>query len=130
MSVIRQMNKGDNVYVHQDHGTIGYYSNLYTQFMGFLLTASEPRIIFDAYHQGYVETHKNVTYTKAYENLGNGLNIADGQFTAPVSGIYYFHFQGLTDDGNTNTVVLKLNGNQVASSYRSEPGVSNDFIIS
>ena len=75
MSVICQVEKGDKGYVHQDHGTVGY-SNSYTQFMGFLLTASEPRVIFDAYHQGYVETHKNVTYTKAYENLGNGLNIA------------------------------------------------------
>ena len=31
-----------------------------------------------------------VTYAKAHVNHGAGMNLATGEFTAPVSGSYYF----------------------------------------
>ena len=90
-----------------------------TQFMGWLLNTPEPKIIFDAFSQSSQKTGK-ITYHGAYTNLGNGLNTSGGSFVAPVSGIYYFHFQGLTDTGDANLINIKLNGKIVASTFRNK----------
>ena len=87
--------------------------------MGWLLNTPEPSIIFDGFSQRYQNAGK-MTYSGAYTNLGNGLNTSGGSFVAPVSGIYYFHFQGLTDTGDANLINIKLNGKIVASTFRNK----------
>ena len=84
--------------------------------MGWLLKPSEQRIIFDGviYSQSPAGIIK---YNETYINIGNGLNIDDGAFTVSVSGIYYFHFQGLTDTADANFISIKQNGKIVASTY-------------
>jgi hypothetical protein len=37
----------------------------------------------------------NVTYTATIFDIGNNLNLSNGRFTAPVSGVYYFRYQQL-----------------------------------
>ena len=56
-------------------------------------------------------------------NIGNGMNVTSGVFTAPKAGIYHFAFSGLKRDGGT-WVYLKLNGANIAATHgASEPGI-------
>ena len=123
ISVVHHLSKGDKVSVFNDfESTVlkNTKSEMNTQFMGWLLKPSEPRMIFNAMSDRYLYAVGSIPYTKTYENIGNGLNIADGSFTAPVSGIYYFHFQGLTDTGDPNLINIKHNGKIVASTFRNK----------
>ena len=125
------MNKGDKVRVHNYFHSVlrNNKSEKNIQFMGWLLKTPEPNEVFDGTLSGYHKTQGIVTYTDAYANLGNGLKIDDGSFTAPVSGIYYFHFQGLTDTSEANFINIKQNGQIVASTFRKkrEVNLQNSF---
>ena len=121
ISVIHQLNKGDKVHAknnNDNHILRNMKSEKNTLFMGWLLKASEPRIVFDGVLDSNHHTAGTIPCSSTYQNLGNGLKIVDGSFTAPVSGIYYFHFQGLTDTGDSNFISIKLNGRIVASTLR------------
>ena len=120
VSVVLQLSKGDTVNVYRPNPVrlMDYYDDKKTQFIGWLLKSSEPGIIFDGVSNHNYKTSGTITYSSAYENVGNGLNVANGVFTAPTSGIYYFHFEGLPDFGDANLINLKLNGEIIASSFR------------
>ena len=123
ISVVHHLKKGDKVSVFNDYDNTvlkNEKSEMNTQFMGWLLKPSEAGIIFNGMSDKSLSTGNIIGYTKTYENIGNGLNAADGAFTAPVSGIYYFHFQGLTDNGDANFINIKHNGEIVASTFRSK----------
>ena len=128
ISVIQKMSKGDKIHVSNAYSSSVLRNNnseKNTQFMGWLLKTPEPGIIFDGFLSGYQRIKGVVTYTNTYANMGNGLKIADGSFTAPVSGIYYLHFQGLTDTSEANFINIQQNGNMVASTFRNKRGVSH-----
>jgi C1q domain len=58
-------------------------------------------------------------------NIGGGMNIKSGIFTAPKSGIYFFSFVGLKEDNIPNSqtrVDLYRNGDYVATSYGTGSG--------
>ena len=123
ISVVHHLKKGDKVSVfnHYPNSILkNTNSEMNTQFMGWLLKPSEPRMIFDGMSDRAFNDAGSISYTGTYENIGNGLNITEGSFTAPVSGIYYFHFQGLTDNGDANFINIKHNGEIVASTFRSK----------
>ena len=42
-----------------------------------------------------------ITYNRLVRNVGNAMNINNGRFTAPISGIYHFSFNGLTDKSDS-----------------------------
>lgn len=121
ISTVYQLKKGEKVQVLSDRNLLANTNpERNTQFMGWLLKTSELGIVFGGDFNKNHHTTGTVTYSNTYQNLGNGLNIADGSFTAPVSGIYYFHFQGLTDTEDSNLISIKLNGKTVASTFRNK----------
>ena len=131
VSVIRQMKEGEKVRVHNAYSSSVLRNNKSEkniQFMGWLLKTPEPNVIFDGSLVGKQRTNGPITYTDAYANLGNGLKIDDGSFIAPVSGIYYLHFQGLTDTSEANLINIKQNGQIVSSSFRNKRDVSLQMI--
>ena len=122
ISVVQNLNKGDTIYVSKfESGSLlkNSHSKKNTQFMGWLLNTPEPSVIFDGFSIRSQSTG-TITYSGTYANFGNGLSTSSGFFVAPVSGIYYFHFQGLTDDGNPNLINVKVNGKIVASTFRNK----------
>ena len=122
ISVVQNLNKGDTIFVNKyKSGSLlkNSHSKKSNQFMGWLIKTPQPSMIFDGFSDRSQSTG-TITYSGTNANFGNGLNTSGGSFVAPVSGIYYFHFQGLTDDGNPNLINVKVNGKIVASTFRNK----------
>ena len=123
LSVLYRLNKGDKVSVDKyKYGSLlkNSKSKKNTQFMGWLLNASHSSVVFDALQGRSQTTTGPITYSSFNSQLRKGINRFLGTFAAPVSGIYYLHFQGLTDTGDSNLINMKLNGKIVASTFRSK----------
>ena len=93
--------------------------------VGFCVTEE---IIFNAFRNSSISSPGTITYSGTNVNLGNGLNLEDGIFTAPKDGFYFFQFQALCDDGNANYINIIHNGDIASRVYRSHRAVSyNSF---
>ena len=86
------------------------------QFIGMILNDSG--IIFNANLDANFTGKGTVTYSGSDVNLGNSMKANEGIFNAPVTGIYYFHFQAVSDHKDRNALFanILLNGNIIASS--------------
>ena len=128
LSVLYRLNKGDKVSVDKyKYGSLlkNSKSKKNTQFMGWLLNSSHSSVVFDASQGQDHTTTGPITYRGGFNSqLRKGMNRFGGTFAAPVSGIYYLHFQGLTDTGDSNLINMKLNGKIVASTFRSKQMVN------
>ena len=82
-------------------------------------------VIFSAYRNSGISSPGTITYSGTNVNIGNGLNIENGIFTAPKTGHYFFQFQALCDDGKANFIAIKHNEEIVSSVYRSDRTVSH-----
>ena len=52
-----------------------------------------------------------ITYNITRTNRGSHMNAANGQFTAPTTGVYHFSFTGITETGEPVTQIeLRKNG--------------------
>jgi len=58
-----------------------------------------------------------VTYAHAHVNPDNVVNLSTGEFTAPVSGDYYFQFHGMVEKGHEARVVMMANNRVLAHMY-------------
>lgn len=119
VAVVRKVYKGDQVLVSLEYGNLrDSSSELYTQFIGMLLEDSE--VIFNVNRQTSFKGSGIVTYSGIGVNLGNGMSASDGIFTAPVSGTYYFHFQGVAyiSKGGSIFTYLTHNETRVACAFK------------
>jgi len=76
-----------------------------------------------------VTTPGTITYEKEYLNLGGGMNINSGVFTAPKPGIYAFTFKGIgfeTGSGYAGygDVHLERNGAYIAAGVSRSNGAT------
>jgi len=91
------------------------------------LLTSKQKVAFDAYrNQPFDEEQATITYDGTSTNLGNGLNISTGMFTAPIAGAYAFHFHALTRDGTATYIKFMHNGRNVGGAYRRHAGEADE----
>ena len=62
-----------------------------------------------------------LTFDVEVLNIGKAINIATGIFTAPVNGVYFFSFSGISLGGPEFRALLALNGDLVGTAI-SESG--------
>ena len=119
VAVVRKLNTGDKVLVDNEYGNLrDSSSELFTQFIGMLL--DDTGVIFNANRDANFTGKGTVTYSGSEVNLGNGMKASEGIFNVPVTGVYYFHFQAVSDHKRTNGVFtnIHLNGKRISSSYK------------
>ena len=120
MSVALDLMKDDIVNVALDSGKLQDSNSLhYTHFSGYSI---KKQVVFSAYRDSDVDCYTNITYDGDYINVGNGLDLASGKFTAPVAGTYAIHFNALSANMPTakgNKIRLFHNGIEVGGSFSS-----------
>ena len=67
-----------------------------------------------------------VKYDGTLVNVGNGMNVTSGIFTAPHPGIYAFNFHALTRDGTATYIKIMHNGRNVGGAYRRHEGEGDE----
>jgi hypothetical protein len=97
-------------------------SNIWTaqQVQNAVSAAVAVSVAFDAASdQNFSSLNTPITYNITTLNTGNGLNSSSGKFTAPKTGFYFLHWQGVQNDnqGLDVRVFLKLNGSTIMGSY-------------
>ena len=80
-------------------------------------------IAFDGFRTSNMSSPGNVTYSGTLTNHGFSFNATNGEFIAPRTGIYAFHFRAVANDGSGTYVKLLQNGIQKAATYRKVPQV-------
>ena len=124
LSVALDLNQNDIIDVYISYGKLqDDTQNHYTHFSGYLLKG---KVVFGAYSStnAYASTSP-LSYSGTTVNVENGMDSSTGIFTAPISGIYAFHFTALSDSGYSDHLKLMHNDNQVAGAYQIVPTVSN-----
>ena len=111
VSVVLKLSTGDQVTVFNEYGSL----QKDFQFIGMLL--DDNKVIFNADRETSLKNKGTITYSSVDVNVGSGMN-TNGIFTAPVSGIYYFHFHGVSQGTQNNYINLYHDGEIVSSSYK------------
>ena len=111
VALVLKLSTGDQVNVYNEYGSIRGD----IQFIGMLL--DDNKVIFNADRETAFKNKGNITYSNVDVNIGSGMN-TNGIFTAPVSGINYFHFHGASQGTQTNYINLYHNEEIVSSSYK------------
>ena len=92
-------------------------------------TDSDADIAFDGFRTSTISSPGTVTYSGTLTNHGFSFNATNGEFRAPHTGIYAFHFRAVANDGSQTYVKLLQNGIQKAASYRKVPQVKKIIIF-
>ncbi|KAL3854209.1 hypothetical protein ACJMK2_013487 [Sinanodonta woodiana] len=123
------LKEGDEIFVktrnEYDVMVFGTPDQIYTTFSGVRLPKSgvEDDISFSATlstHMVFKEG-STILYNKVLMNRGNGYNMNGGRFTAPVNGIYIFHFFSLADKDSEIWQELYHNNDYVCALYGLTP---------
>jgi len=90
-------------------------------------TADKKPVAFDAFrNQPFYEAQSTLTFNGTSVNIGGHFDPSNGQFTAPVAGIYSFSFHGLTYDGTATHIKIMKNGENVGGAYRRHEGEGDE----
>ncbi|KAL3854092.1 hypothetical protein ACJMK2_013371 [Sinanodonta woodiana] len=133
-AVILFLKEGDEIFVKTrdkyDVMFFGTPDQIYTTFSGVRLPNSRVAAsngYKDISFSATLSTHKvfgpnsAVLYNNVLLNKGNGYNMYRGSFTAPVSGIYVFHFFSLADKNSEIWQELYHNNDYVCALYGLTP---------
>ena len=91
--------------------------------VGVVDVKSSPVYFYVQRYQPYTLRGTTIPFNIELLNVGGGMNISSGIFTAPKSGIYFFFFFGLRDiDIFETRVDIYRNGNYFASAYGTGTG--------
>ena len=119
VAVVLELSTGDQVTVYNE------YNSLRSDFQFIDMLLNDNKVIFNADRETSFKDKGTITYSSVDVNVGSGMN-TNGIFTAPVSGIYYFHFHGVSQGTQNNYINLYHDGEIVSSSYKRvrdlEPG--------
>merc|ERR1712037_550124 len=76
-------------------------------------------VYFDAYRNKAYDGggEENLTFNGSLCNVGSGLDVDSGIFTAPVGGMYFFMFHIATHDNKKALLSIRKNGEEVASIF-------------
>ena len=76
-------------------------------------------VYFDAYRSKAYDGggEENLTFNGSLCNVGGGLDVDSGIFTAPVSGTYFFMFHIATHDNKKALLSIRKNGDEIASIF-------------
>merc|ERR1712234_68751 len=76
-------------------------------------------VFFDAYRTKAYDGggEENLTFNGSLCNVGGGLDIDSGIFTAPVGGMYLFFFHIATHDNKKALLSIRKNGDEIASIF-------------
>ncbi|XP_061178742.1 uncharacterized protein LOC133187402 [Saccostrea echinata] len=130
-SVLLHLKKGDTVKVKARPGTdvklYGDSDEYYTTFSGALLSPTlhgsghnrQQEIAFSVglTHNEASTNGPKVVFDRVFVNFGQGFNVNTGVFTAPISGIYAFHYHVLAQQGKEAWVELYHNYKYINSLY-------------
>ena len=65
----------------------------------------------------YLSTGTVIPYQREITNIGGGMNLATGIFTAPTNGRYSFMFNGVSYSSSGFKIYLRLNNVQIAVAH-------------
>jgi hypothetical protein len=96
---------------------------------GFFDIKTDPVHFFVTRNSSWSKTNTTIPFEKEYLNLGGGMNLTSGVFTAPKSGIYAFTFKGngnlkVSNYAGYGGVFLQRNDANVAMGYSNIVGTS------
>merc|ERR1711892_1135944 len=76
-------------------------------------------VYFDAYRNKAYDGggEENLTFNGSLCNVGGGLDVDSGIFTAPVGGMYFFMFHIATHDNKKALLSIRKNGDEIASIF-------------
>jgi len=83
------------------------------------LASKTMSVYFDAYRTKAYDGggEENLTFTGSLCNVGGGLDVDSGVFTAPVGGMYFFMFHIATHDNKKALLSIRKNGEEIASIF-------------
>ncbi|XP_060069407.1 uncharacterized protein LOC132549485 [Ylistrum balloti] len=132
-SVILHLNQGDDITIkarpQYDVQLFGDVSQIYCTFSGALLSMTVPgnNVVSGGFsevafsvglsHNVNISAYSVVTWDRLFTNYGSGFDMNTGKFTAQVSGIYVFHFHGLSQTGEELYLELYHNFQYIVSAY-------------
>ena len=85
--------------------------------IGYVDIKSSPGVYFFVSRDSFYNiVNTPIKYQEAQLNIGNGMDLASGVFTAPVSGRYQFNFVALVNADRTD-VIFRLNGGTIVGGW-------------